>query len=599
MAKKASKPVATNPVKKSIKPIPFFITGLLFIALSVIISFSPDISRGWGLNYIRFFAPTVVVVYYTLLFCFWFPPVNQLIVRLAVHASKADVPAFLARYKYVWFVLVSIAFGYAFHLLTIKYIFLGDLDIRPKQIEQGVLMPDEYLTMLFHKHVYALLHSKFGTSGLQTVRLFDYVCGSFFIFISLCTSDLLGNTFLKKLSVFLISTLSCAILLQFCGYTDVYALPVLFLSLYLFTCILHLKGKIGIYLPFIILLTGIGFHLLLVCLFPSFIFLFYRSVLWKYPLFRKKNTIITLLVLASPFLYVAFHKFALPKMIPISSDDDSLMTMFSASHWKEFVNAQLLASGIGFLLWIVTLLHSLLNRIKYDAMQWFLFIASLSILGLVFVFNALRGSGDWDIMSFAAIVYNLSNACYLLSMHNAKWCHNIKYGVVMMAGFSVLHTSFWIATNKTDASIEWVEQAFMDDPAGYYKMSFNNEAMLASMFHANKLYDKSLKWHQKAYRKYVYDPRIGFNYAVLLLSLDRKDEAIAILENSVNRFPDYSPPYPQLARIYSDSNNPESLYVLLTKMEAAYKNNQSQFELRLPKENIDALLGLLNEMRKN
>ena len=111
------------------------------------------------------------------------------------------------------------------------------------------------------------------------------------------------------------------------------------------------------------------------------------------------------------------------------------------------------------------------------------------------------------------------------------------------------------------------------------------------------MYDQSFKWHQIAYRKHVNDPRMGFNYVVLLLAQDRKNEAIPVLEDLINKFPGYSPPYPQLAKIYFENNNHESLYNLLIKMEDAYNNNKAQFELRIPKAQIDELLNLLQQLR--
>ncbi|MDR2917413.1 MAG: hypothetical protein LBV74_21685 [Tannerella sp.] len=597
MAKQKPNTVRELQKEKKVSPFPFFITGLIFIVLSLFISFAPDIARGWGFNYIKYFSPWVIVLYYLLLLCFWLPPVNKAIVSIVTGISRKRIISSGAKYKYLWFVLISIAFGFIFYLLKIKYIFLGDLDLRARQIEEGFMINDEYLTMLFFKHAQAFLHAKMGYTGIQTIQLFDYITGALFIFISLCTSNLIGNTFLKKLSVFVVGTLSLTILLQFCGYTEIYAFPVLFLNLYLFACILNLKGKVDIYLPFLVLLTGVAFHLMLVCMFPSFVFLFYRDVLWKHPVFRKKSTIIALLLISSPFIYIAVNKFALPKMMAFSTDNKDLMTMFSLSHFKEFFNSQVLASGIGFFIWLMTLLHSLIDRIKYDATQWFLFISSLSIVGLMFVFDPHRGSGDWDILAFAAVVYNLSNAYYLISLHDKKMCNNIKYGILMISGFSVLHTSMWIATNKTDASAGWVERAFEDDPGHYYKTSFNNEAMLALMFGTNGLEDKSIKWHKIAYNKHPNDARMGYNYANELLKRKQANEAITILESMTNKFPQYPLPYPVLVNIYIENKDYQSLYNLLLKMEAAYNKYPDVFNSRLSKESINQYFTILNNLR--
>ena len=582
---------------KKINAFPFIIIGLIFIALSILTSFSPDIVRGWGFNYIRHFAPWVIASFYVLLLCFWFPPVNNAIVNIITGISKKNIISFLRKYRYLLFAIISIAFGFTFYLLKIKYIFLGDLDLRPKQIEEGVIINDEYLTMLFLKHIHSFLNNKFGFTGIQTFLIFDYIIGSIYIFISLCISNIIGNTFLKKLSVFFVGILSSTIILQFCGYTEIYAFPILFLLLYLFACILHLKGKAGIYIPLIVLLLGIGFHLMLVCMIPSFIFLFYKSVLWKYSIFRKRNIIIALLLISSPFIYLAVNKFALPKMLPFYTDEEDLMTMFSISHFKEFFNSQVLASGIGFFVWITTLLYSLIKRIRYDVAQWFLLIASISITGLMFVFDPHRGSGDWDILAFAAVVFNLSNAYYLIQLHNNNLCSNIKYGILMISGFSVLHTSMWILTNKTDASIGWVEQAFEEDPARYYKKSFNNEAILAEIYSANKLEKQSLKWHKKAFNKHNQDPRMGYNYANELIEQKKINEAIVILEELTDKFPSYPLSYNALINAYIENADYNSLYRTLLKMETAYNEYTNIFQSRIPKEYLDHYFSILNDMK--
>jgi len=596
---KKQKNANSNPVQEKVetKVFPFFIIGCIFICLSLFAFLFSDEIRIWGLNYIKFFPTWTIALFYLLLLCFLLPPLGKIIAQKVAGLNRIKIIAFAGKHKYLWFALISITFGFLFYLLKIKYIFLGDLDLRPKQIEEGHIINDEYLTMLFFKYAHQILHSKFEFTGINTVRLFDYVTGALFIFISLCISNLIGNTFLKKLSVFIVSTLSLTILLQFCGYTEIYAIPVLFLNLYLFTCLLNLQGKVGIYLPFITLLIGTGFHLLMVCMIPSLFFLFYRNGLWKYAFFRQKKVSISILVLLLPFAYVAINRFAVPKMFPFSTNDPVLITMFSTAHFVEFFNSQLLASGIGFLIWIALLLYSLINRIKYNPTHWFLFISSLSITGLMFVFNAHRGSGDWDILAFASIVFNLFNAYFLISLHDGKLCNNIKYGIVIVSVFSILHTSAWIVTNKTDISIEWLERAFVDDPAHYYRKSLNNEAMVAEILVANKMEERAIKWYKLAYQKYPNDPRMSNNYSHQLFMQGKLDEAKVILENSVNKFPNYPSHYILLINIYIAKNDHNALYALLLKMEEAYNKNTDGFNKRLTKDQIDQCFLLLNGLR--
>jgi hypothetical protein len=598
----AKKVNSSNNISKTVvsetKSFPFLVIGFIFILSSLFLSFFPDVNRGWGLNYIKFFAPWVIVLFYTLLLCFWLPPTNKLLQNVALKISRVSIISVLSKYKLLIFIIVSLLFGYIFHLLDVKYILLGDLDLRPKQIEEGHIINDEYLTMLFFKHAHLFLHDKFGYTGIQTVRLFDYITGFLFIFISLYISNALGSTFLKKLAVFFVATLSLTILLQFCGYTEIYAFPVLFLLLYLFTCILHLKGKVSVFLPVVIFIVSLGVHLLLVCMLPSLLFLIYRDKLWKYQLFRKRSTFIIIIILSFPIIYFGIKRFALPMMLPFSSENQNLMTMFSVAHCKEFFNSQLLASGIGFLIWIATIIYSLIYRIKYNALEWFFLISSISITGLMFVFDAHRGSGDWDIYSFAAVVYNLSNASFLLMLHDNKICKNIKYGILMISGFSILHTSMWIVTNKTDSSLDWFEKAFETDPGRYYKISFNNEAMIAAAFSANDLPDRAMKWNKKAYLKHKKDPRMGFNYANSLANSNRKEEAIVIYEKLTVDFPIYALPYAQLVDAYIKAENYQALYDLLVRMKKAYDYNPEAFISRLGKDRIDTYFNILDQLNQ-
>jgi tetratricopeptide (TPR) repeat protein len=331
---------------------------------------------------------------------------------------------------------------------------------------------------------------------------------------------------------------------------------------------------------------------------PSLIFLFYRSVLWKYPFFRKKNTLITLSVITLIFAYYVFMRVVLPKILPFSPGNNNLMTMFSIAHYKEYFNAQLLSSGFMVLIWASLLLFYAFNRkLKLTAMHWFLGIASCSAAGLLFVFDAWRGSGDWDIFSVGAVITNLSVAFILMDLYRQKAVKNIKYGVCIISVFAIMHTSFWVATNATDKSIGWVEKAFITDPASYYRRSFTNESMLGAIFSSNNLTEKSLYWEKMAYVRHQNDPRTGFNYAGILIRAGKIDEAVRIYESSISKFPTYALPYAQLVSIYMDNKNYDALYNLLLKMERVYQKNPEAFTSRLSKEQIDSFFNILNQMR--
>jgi tetratricopeptide (TPR) repeat protein len=283
-------------------------------------------------------------------------------------------------------------------------------------------------------------------------------------------------------------------------------------------------------------------------------------------------------------------------MLPFQSDN-GLLTLFSFAHYVEFFNSQMLCAGIGFLVWLTTLALSIVHKIKYDAKLWFFQIASLSVSGLIFVFRMDRGSGDWDICSFAPIVYNAANACFLISVYEQKLYRNIKYGILMIAGFSTLHTSAWIFTNKSDASIQWLERAFSTDPANYYKTSFSNESMLTAVYTANNLREYALKWGKKAYSKYPNDPRTGYNYALQLLAANRLEEGYPIMEKLLKSFPAYALPYVQLIAHYLNIKDYNALYRVLLQLEQVYAQAPEAFTSRLSREQLDQYFGILSQMK--
>ncbi|GHT43141.1 hypothetical protein AGMMS49965_16280 [Bacteroidia bacterium] len=592
-----------NSYPSPLKSLPFALVGAFFIALSLFLTFAPGITRGWGLNYIAFFDPWVIGLFYLLLLCFWLPQTNQYLVAQITAISRHSIISVLQKHRYLFFIIISLCAVGVFHLLKIKYTFLGDNDFRATQIAQGTTVKQEYLTMVLGNYSYAWLHAHFDFTAYQTVRLIDDIAGCLFIFFSLCTANLLGNTFLKKAAAFIISTLSLAILMQFCGYLEIYALPVLFLRLYLFTSLLYLKNKTYIIVPTLVLLLGIGLHLMLVCMLPSLIFLFYGKVLWKEPFFRRKTTLVVL-ALSSIFLLSAVAWMVFPIAESLQAihplKDDIYMTLFSIAHCKEFLNSQLLGGGIGLFIWLMLLVYSIVFKIKYNLTAWFFQIASASFIGLLFVFNPDRGSADWDILAFASVVYNLSNACFLVMLYDNKLVKNIKYGVLMIAGFSILHTSMWLFTNKTDASIKWVQHAFRTDPASIYiRTSFNNESMLSIIFRRNDLKELALVWAEKAYLKHSDDPRLQYEYALALLGVNKNQEAYAILEQTVKDFPWYVYPYPYLVNYYAETNNTNAFYKILVQMEQAYEQYPEAFTSQHSQQELDWCWAMLAEMRKN
>jgi hypothetical protein len=331
---------------------------------------------------------------------------------------------------------------------------------------------------------------------------------------------------------------------------------------------------------------------------PSIAFIFYRSVLWQYSFFRKRSTFVLLAIVVLCAAILLRHV-ALGMMLPLAPGTQNLMTMFSVAHYKEFLNSQLLSGGIGLFAYLSMLLFMFANRVKFTATHWFWLISSMSLVLFLFVVDAWRGSGDWDIYAFGAPVYNAMLAFMILDLHNRNILKNAMYGACMLAAFSIMHTTFWIASNASDASIKWLAAAFEKDPACYYKQSFNNESMLAAAYGANGLDKEAVLWSQKAYRKHRNDPRMGYNYANELLKRGQNKEAYAIYEELTLNFPQYALPYPPLISRYYTENRHDDLLRVLNQLQAAYALNPQAFTSRIAQEQIDSYLTLWADLRRH
>jgi hypothetical protein len=233
------------PVEKAkIKTFPFALLSAVYILVHMFVSLNPAVERGWGVNFVRFFDPVITALFYVIMIAVCLPPVNKMIIDFFASITRKKIIDTACKYKPVIFILIAVGAGFAFHALQVKYVFLGDAGIRPTEVEEGkVNMEGEILTTLILTRLYTWLNSHWTFSGLQTIQIVSHISGSLFVLTSLLTADVIGKNIRQKTACFVISTLSLAALMQFCGYSETYAIDLFLLQLYLYLSVLHLLKK--------------------------------------------------------------------------------------------------------------------------------------------------------------------------------------------------------------------------------------------------------------------------------------------------------------------------------------------------------------------
>ena len=345
------------------------------------------------------------------------------------------------------------------------------------------------------------------------------------------------------------------------------------------------QGSGSDYIPIIALLASIGLHLLSVALIPSMIVLLVYRRYEKWIVMHKITIVhfIGILVISVPILYIIAPKlgvdqFIIPFVEPQSSG--SMMTLLSPEHLWEFFNSQILAGGMGFFLFFFVLFISIKKRMKYDITMWFFATGGLGMLLLTFITNAERGSGDWDILAFPSLVYNIFGIYVVLTKRwSSPDTYRFNYIIPIFLVFNGFNAAAWIGINASDWSITKIEHMIMRDPGNLYQR-LPDELSLGVNYEVNKLEDKMMEFYKKAYEDYPDDPRTHFTYAVNLLNLNQAEPGLKILENLIIITPKYPPAYDVLLSFYNKNNNNNAYYRVANKLFDAFMDRPIEYQMK-------------------
>ncbi|MFC2112347.1 tetratricopeptide repeat protein [Bacteroidota bacterium] len=556
------------------------------------------LNRTWGFDHIEYYPMymglIVVLLLLSTLFIFSYSRIYNAVQKWVSEKSGAPLMSLLSRYKIVFFLLFSIIAAVLFYLFRIKYIFLGDFEIRMDWTVQGEFHRDSYLTMFLLNKVYNVLNTKFGISAHSIFVLTSVICGGLFTFFTLLIADLLGKSRWQKIVIALFCVLNGSIFI-YTGYIEIYPIPGLMVVISLYVSLLYIKDRLWFIVVILTVLVAAGMHLMSVASIPGILFIWAYKNKEKLSFIKLKRIHIILLVIISfPVLYTIAKRFDLIDIIPLK--DSTYYNLFSGTHFWEFLNSQILAAGISFLLFIYILYSFLRKRVTENLILYFLLIQSGYYLFIVFVLNKMRGSTDCDITSFPSFVYSILIVYVfvhqLITRISKK---DVFYILCFTLLFNALNSALWIGIISSDRSINKVASMIEGDPAHYYVNRMPSDLLLAMMYANNDLVSDALVYYEKSYKANYDDPRTHYNYANYLINHEQQEKGIMVLDNLTKVFPYYPLAYPVLVSYYQSGNRYQDIYRIAGNMFEGYKTSPESFD-RLDKNFVVSIFSYLYEV---
>jgi hypothetical protein len=546
------------------------------------------LNRNWGYNNISYYSTPIIILFYTAAILISYKKITPVILSLTAKNLFIAYIADIRKHKLLYFTEVSIFCTVLFFLLKINYAFLGDMDMRVDQAVNKNFVREDYGTMYLFYHFYHLLHSLWSIAPTKAFAAGSALVGGPFIFISLLTADLLGGTFFQKAAIALFS-ISIGATQFFFGYLEVYALPATFFALYIYTCIRCLKGNLHFIFPCLVLITLIWMHFLGIGLAPSLFVLAYKKFLYKWPLLNRitAKSFIILIICCLPLPFLIGRMLGLTGiMLPLTHSDivnPTHLTLFSPVHFWELLNSQLLASGTGFFILLFITYKALRGQIKFDSILWFLASASFFTLYIAFVADNGRGSGDWDILAFPAIVFSVMVIYCLIYNYSNSHNSTLKYAIPVLIVFNLLNLFTWVGINATDRSIKKIADMIEYDPGTYYLHQMPADMILGIIYAKIGDLKDSHTFYNKLFAKNVDDTRVYYNYGIDLMKGGDSAGGINIMKQCVEKFPEYSLPYGTLLQYYEGHDMKDSAISLMQKMFIVYKEHPDDFDKRIGK----------------
>lgn len=436
---------------------PFFIFFLTINLIRIAAGIVPDLFL-FGLDFYKYFPLWLSIIFISVSLLFLIKTFNESAGRL-LHFIASLFYKEDGTIKWVTLLLFLGICTTGFYFLRVKP-YLGDGVSRVQDLEKVYLHTlKDYFIFRSFQFLSVLLYDKtgnifydFGFARFRTFYLYNCLSGFMFLyFVFRLQSELFDNKLKRVISFFCI--VCQAYLILFMGYIEYYAIPLAMSVMYSYYAIRCIKRKTTLWIPALILVILMAFHLLGVILLPSLIFLLLlkkgqksillRFVSYHYPLWLVLFTLIGMIsilvirpgpfdkLLISPKELFSFYNYA-PYFI---------------FHFNEILNLLILGSGVSLFL-IVWFRKILLTQIKTDPLLNYFTINAFSGLLLVIFFNPSGNlAADWDIMTIPLLTLNILGIVLLLRYSPLK-LNLPAYGICFSQ--TIIFFVIWFLVNTID-----------------------------------------------------------------------------------------------------------------------------------------------------
>ncbi len=311
----------------------------------------------------------------------------------------------------------------------------------------SILHHDEMLTSLSITRIWE--SRIFGFRPEDSFSAFSVVWGGLYVWVTVILGGRLTG---RRWPLFLLLCLSSGFVQLFFGDVEFYAMVAALTALYLLLVLEHLRGRISLILPSVVLGFAVCSHLLAGWLFPSYLFLFLRGIRRKEWRSTVMSTLLLTAVVGFVFIIVTDAGLSIRSLTgshAMGSADKGFLDMLA----KPSVSYYASVSNVLFLLfpfWLMIPLMAAYRRFRSTAYNAVLGICIAMLVLLAFVwYLGLGPYFDWNLVATVGVPASILVWGNLLK---ETWSKGIRTAVWALLLVGALHSWTWIAGNSLECS---------------------------------------------------------------------------------------------------------------------------------------------------